>query len=869
MHRLPPCSGLAVRRGALLVGLLAALALGVPRAARASASLSGVVVEAGSGERLAGALVELQPTGRAAVTDDRGAFRFPQTGAGQYRLSVRLVGYRPEARQIALAEGDEQALRVELSPRPIPLERVLVEADRAALSIASSEAAREYDLRTRPASSAGQLLQIAPGLVAVSHSGGQADQILLRGFDSGFGSDVAIDVDGVPANLVSHGHGQGYADLHFLIPELVARVEVDKGPYSARNGNLATAGHLGFQTHQHLHENAVILEGGAFNTARIAGLYQLPSEGALHSAYLAGDYSRTDGPFDSPQNLERVRLCARVHRELAAGTTATLTASGYASAWDASGLVPSRAVAQGTITRWGAIDDAEGGTTSRLGLNLVFRTRAEASDDDFTAQVFLTDYGLVLFQNLTYFLQDPIFGDMVEQGDHRLTAGLLATYGRHHAVAGRPGTVTFGAGLRADDAEVTMWQDVRRRRYWPLLDADVTERNLYLWSQEDLAATGDLRLVLGLRQDFFTFEVADAMETPPGYVLPLSEWLKRVRASGKPAHVPLIQPHASGVARQSIVSPKASLVYSPGQAVDLFANLGAGFHSNDARAVIVSQFVRDQVLALELMKATPGEVDTILDTLNFTRSQGDVPTLPRAVGAEVGLRLRWSRARGAYVPPYHSLGPTVSHYPSGSYLPVPPLRLTDRLNLGLALWWLDLEDELTYAPEVGVAEARGRTRRTGLDLEVRAQVLAWLWADLDANWAHGRLRDAPDRADHIPLAPAFTSAGGLTLRRGDRLEAGIRYRHLDDRPAVPDNRITARGFTVWELRAGCGWKGLRLEAAVENLFDVEWEQAQYALDSLLPGEGALVIHGPGPPREIHFAPGNPRNLRLALTWSFH
>ena len=857
-------------RASMAIGLLIFM-----RAAMAQDTgiIAGSIKDARTGEELNGANAMLEETGQGVVAKAEGRFRFSAVQPGSYTLIVSFVGYHTRFTTVSVETGEETDLSIELRQEPIPLHRILVEADRASMSTASSQRMRQFDLRIRPRQSTRDLLQIAPGLVTAGHAGGKAEQIFMRGFDSGFGTDVAVSVDGMPVNLVSHGHGQGYADLHFLIPEVVERMELFKGPYFAEYGNLANAAQIALYTRERLPQNSIRIEGGKFSSARYTALYQLPIEDDGNSAYFAGDYYHTDGPFDNPQDLHRLRLFAKVHHRLSPASTLSVDAGGVTAAWDASGLIPMRAVESGRITRWGAIDKWEGGSTSRQNANLTYRTQSDDGRREFIAQTFFSNYDFTLFSNYTFFLQDPIFGDMIEQTDERRITGLNSSYRCAHRVGPVPVTASLGGGFRADDIDLELWQDVRRRRYWPLVDAGVRERNFFLWGKEELIFGPRLRLVLGLRGDYFTFRVEDRLETSREGVLPLSEWVKKVLwekhtgVRGKRLHIPLVQPHASGIAQQTILSPKANLVFSPYRNLDLFANIGTGFHSNDARTVIIGQFVREQWRAMEELGAEEDEIIVVLDTLNFDVELRNTKTLPRTVGGEIGLRMRLL-SQGGISPAAMLGGPMIGHYPGSARFHAPVAELKGRLNLGAALWWIDVEEEFIYAAEVGTSEKRGRTRRRGLDLEARLQLLGWLWGDVDVNWAQGHLRDAPEDADSIPLAPRLTSTGGLTIRRSDRWEGSLRYRHIGDRPAVEDGSLTAEGYTLFDLGATCHTGRFRIDLTVENLFDAEWEEAQFAIYSLMPREPGPAIRGSGPPLDIHFMPGNPLNARLGVSFFY-
>jgi outer membrane receptor protein involved in Fe transport len=316
--------------------------------------------------------------------------------------------------------------------------------------------------------------------------------------------------------------------------------------------------------------------------------------------------------------------------------------------------------------------------------------------------------------------------------------------------------------------------------------------------------TPALRLQLGLRGDYFTFDVEDRLEG-------LSSDL----------------PHASGYKQEGIVSPKASLVVSPTPVVDLFANFGTGFHSNDARDAVIGERVD---LLTHTMRRDGLDETTIADSLSalgFDPEQKGAETLPRAIGAELGMRAR----------------------------------IGSRVNVGAAGWWLDLEREFVYIGDRGTTELSGRTRRVGLDLEGRVGILPWLFADADVTLSHGTALDEPDGADAIPLAPQVTATGGLTARHATGFEGAFRARHVDDRPANEDGSVMAQGYTVLDLLASYPIDNYRVSLAVENVTNTEWNEAQFDTESRLRDEAAPVS-------EIHFTPGNPRNVRVGVSYRF-
>ena len=393
---------------------------------------------------------------------------------------------------------------------------------------------------------------------------------------------------------------------------------------------------------------------------------------------------------------------------------------------------------------------------------------------------------------------------MIEQVDDRQLLGFKSDYSFYHNLGPMLVRATLGGGMRGDDADVALWKTDGRARSRPLVDSRVLERNFHMWGREEIFLNPQWRLMLGLRADYFTFNVADRLE-------------------GQPADLP----HASGYAQSRVLSPKVMVAYSPSRSLDFFANAGTGFHSNDARNAIIDRRVAELQRSLAAEGRNRDEIAAELAARSFDSGHLDVGTLPRAVGAEIGCRTR----------------------------------LLSRLNLGAALWWLDLDSEFVYVGDAGTTEESGRSRRVGLDFEARLELLAWLWADTDINFSRGKARDAPASANAIPLAPRLTSTGGLTTRHGSGIEGALRYRHIGDRPANEDGSINAEGYTVLDLNAAYRTETYRVEFAVMNVLDSEWNEAQFDTESQLRGEAAPVS-------ELHYTPGNPLGARVGLSYYF-
>ena len=688
----------------------------------------------------------------------------------------------------------------------IQLEKILVKGDRA-YSTASSKLIREFDLNIRPIQTAQDMLQLAPGLIVTQHAGGgKAEQIFLRGFDADHGTDVAISTDGIPVNMVSHGHGQGYADLHYVIPELVESIDLFKGPYFARHGNFSTAGSIMFRTKDYIDENIVKMEGGEFNTQKVTGLFQVPGSGEYQSAYFGAQFYNTDGPVESEQNFQRSNLFGKFHTRLNETNELTFSVNSFSSAWDASGQIPQRAVDNGLITRFGTIDDLEGGQTGRQNLSLTY-TVIDENNSQFFIQPYFSRYNFKLFSNFTFFLDDRENGDMIEQTDDRTLLGLNTEYQFEQSIRSMQSTTTFGGGFRSDDIAVSLWHSPNRRRLTQRVDSGIIERSLFLWVQEELVVNSKLRLQLGLRGDYFTFNVEDHLDT-------LSD-----------ASITL--PHASGYAQQAMLNPKFNLVYSPLHSTDIFLNFGTGFHSNDARDVVIEQTLSDLERVLSRQGLNDAQINERLAQLNFDPAHSGIRTLPRAIGAEIGTRHQF----------------------------------WNRISIGIAGWWLELGEELVFVGDAGETEISGKSRRIGIDLEGRAQLLSWLWIDTDVNLSSGKFVDEPSDANEIPLAPRMTSTGGLTAAHPSGFGANLRYRHVGDRPANEDSSVTAEGHTLVNIGFSYALGPFKYFATVENLFDVDWNEAQFDTESRLVGETSPVS-------EIHFTPGSPRNMQAGISYQF-
>ncbi len=456
---------------------------------------------------------------------------------------------------------------------------------------AASEGVVGYaDFEDRPLSRVGELVEVIPGVVATQHSGeGKANQYFLRGFNLDHGTDFSASVDGVPVNLRTHGHGQGYLDLNFVIPELVERVDFRKGPYRASTGDFSAAGSARYTTYDQLERDFIEVSAGEFGYLRgvAAGDLALGAETDLLLALEAEAY---DGPWDLDQDLSKLNALAKLVHE-AGPWHFSLSASAYDSDWTSTDQVPLRAVESGLIDRFGYIDDDLGGQTTRLGLNgQASYTHADGAETRLGA--YAVSYDFALYSNFTYFLDDPVNGDEFEQKDERTYYG--ASLSHHRDLTDRL-KLRLGAETRVDDiSDIGLFKTAGRERVSTVREDSVEETSFSLWGEAEYALTDTLRATLGLRGDYYDAEVTAISE-----------------------------PLNGGSADDSLLSPSAALAWEAAEGLEFYANYGQGFHSND---------VRGATIMVDPQSGDP--VDR-------------VPILVRAEGAEIGARLERGAFRGS------------------------------------------------------------------------------------------------------------------------------------------------------------------------------------------------------------------------------
>lgn len=471
--------------------------------------------------------------------------------------------------------------RVLASTSEITIEEMIVYG-RAEQQLGSALSASEgvvgfLDFEIPPLMRVGELVESVPGMVATQHSGtGKANQYFLRGFNLDHGTDFAASVDGTPVNMRSHGHGQGYLDLNFLIPELVKTARYRKGTYYAAQGDFSSAGSVEFSLHDRLPESLLTATIGQYGYGRamLAGSTDVGSGAVL----LAADAATYAGPWDLDENLRQYKLYLSGTFGLWGGT-ARATFQGYDGEWDATDQVPRRAVASGLIDALGYIDPDLGGKTSRFALT------ADLDYEAWHAGAYVIDYELSLFSNFTYYLDHPLEGDEFEQRDERVVWGAWVEGERTLRIGARPLVFRWGGDFRYDDVRrVALYDTIARTRTGVTRRDRLDEFSLSSYGELELPVTERFRATLGLRGDYYDWDVAAR------------------------------RPENSGRGDDSLLSPKVDLAYLFSDAVEAYAGWGRGFHSNDVRGATIS--------------VDPGTGEPV----------APVDVLVPSAGAELGLR---------------------------------------------------------------------------------------------------------------------------------------------------------------------------------------------------------------------------------------
>ena len=675
-----------------------------------------------------------------------------------------------------------------------PLDSITVVATGVSnMTAASAGDISQGQMQAEPLLRPAAILENIPGLIVTQHSGeGKANQYFLRAFNLDHGTDLALEVDDMPVNMPTHAHGQGYSDFNFVIPELAADLHYKKGPYYADEGDFATAGTARVGLVNDVPSSATV---GFGEDGYRRGLF-MGSTGLLGGTLLgAGEVYHNDGPFDVPDDYNRLNGVARYFRGDAQDYF-TLTAMAYSGKWNSTDQVPLRAIAEGLIDRFGSLNPTDGGVSTRSSLSF---SRVKRTDDDqLQVSAYVIRYKLDLWSTFTYYLRDPINGDQMLQHDDRVVYGFKASKSWFTSIFGAPTTNLIGVQARIDDIkDVGIFSTVERQIIGTTQNAGVLESNGALYAESSTQWLEHVQTTLGVREDQFDFDVKDKMLNPDG----------SCNINSDPLGCD------TGTQRASIFSPKLGLILGPWAKTTYFINIGDGYHSNDARGVTRSGQNPDQSPVTPLTRATSGEVgvatriipnlDTRLDVFELKLKSelvfdGDAGVTSPS-GATTRTGIEWGNT-------YH---------------------INDWLSAELNTAFTRARFDHNSAPDdLGCADAAPSNPCT-LALGIVGR--------------------------YIPNSPTNVTNVGLTAQRDSGWFGALRARHFGESPLVEDDSAKSPAYTT--VDAQIGFHAAKWLAALDvfNIANVKWNDIEYYYVSRLRNEASpvadYVVH-PGVPRTV-------------------
>jgi hypothetical protein len=662
------------------------------------------------------------------------------------------------------------------------------------LEAASAGDIGQQQLASQPLLRPAAVLENVPGLIVTQHSGeGKANQYFLRAFNLDHGTDLASEVDDMPVNLPSHAHGQGYTDLNFLIPELVADLHYKKGPYYADEGDFATAGTVRMDLLNAAPTSATLGAGqDGYRRALAMGSVSLGGGSLL----AAGEAYHNDGPFDLPDDYRRVNALLR-YRSGSDQDYWTLTGMAYSGSWNATDQVPERAIDDGQIDRFGSLAPTDGGRSSRYSASFSRVRHTDADQLQFSA--YLIRYQLDLWSTFTYDLKDPVYGDQMLQHDDRLVSGFKTSKTWYTSLGGIALSNLIGLQGRIDDIfDVGIFPTYRRAIIGTTQDASVTEASAALYAESSQQWRPDVRTVVGLREDGFDFDVRDRM-------------LGSNAACGL-ATDPL--GCDSGTRRAAIFSPKFGLELGPWARTRWFLDIADGYHSNDARGVTRSGQNPAVPPVTPLTRATSGEFGLASHVLPQWQTTLDVFEL------KLRSELVFDGDAGVTAP---SGASTRSGFEWGNHY---------QINR-----WL--------TAELNAAFTRARFDRNTPPDDLGCG---------DAAASHPCAEPIAIVGRYIPNSPTNVIDAGLTAQRDSGWFGALRARHFGESPLVENGSARSPAYTTVDaqlgFRSGAHWQ---VALDVFNLFNVRWNDIEYYYVSRLPTESYAtpdyIVH-PGVPRTL-------------------
>lgn len=730
------------------------------------------------------ALLFVEPSSASAQTASGASSALPQieiTPAAQRKKKKPVHAERSSARRGVPAQIPAH--------KPVPVNTALTGAPNvaggtvSAPAMASEMTVSGKEINDRPVTRPGEVLEAAPGLIVTQHSGeGKANQYFLRGYNLDHGTDMAITVDDMPVNMRTHGHGQGYADLNFLMPETVNGMRVRKGPYYADEGDFSSAGALNLDLIDRVNRGLAEMTFGSFGYKR--GFVMNSVKAGAGDLLFAGEANLYNGPWSNPDEVRKLNGMVRYSQGTATdGFSATAMA--YGNRWNSTDQIPLRAITSGLLGRFDAEDPTDGGRTNRFSLS----TRVAQTDDlgSWKANAYVIKSKLDLYNNFTYYLSDPTLGDQFHQHDDRVVAGGAVSRTFVGSLAGLPSETTVGLQTRYDDINVALTTTHQRNFLANTRSDKVQETSVAAYVQNTVRWTDWFRTTLGWRGDYYTTTVNS-----------------------------LFDANNSGKASASLGSPKFSMTFGPFYKTELFVGAGMGMHSNDARGSTIREVPVDRVQ----------DPNAASDPLSAS------PLLVRTKGAEVGIRTRLIPGLDSTFSVF-MLDQASEIVFSGDGGDTEASRASRRFGIE---WtnkykpanWVTLDTDVAWS----------RARFVGFDQD-QADVYASL-----AGYPEAQIGNAP--GNYVPGAPTLIASAGITLGEATGWFTGLRWRYLGERPLTEDNAFRSPATSVFNGRIGYRFEnGWRIQLDALNLFDAKADQITYAYGSMLKTDNLFAMCGPG------------------------
>ena len=704
------------------------------------------------------------------------------------------------------------------------------------------------EINSIPFSRPGEALETAvPGLVVTQHSGeGKANQYQLRGFQLDHGTDFEITLDGMPLNLPTHGHGQGYADANFMIPELLSYVIARKGPYFADEGDFSAAGAAHMQYKDDVPNGMFVTTAGSFDYGRQLAITSSKVNGG--TLLQAAEFGIYNGPWTVPDEMHKINGVMRWSQGSPENGLA-IDAMAYANRWHSTNQIPERAVTEGFIPLYGNINPTDRGDTTRFSVSGQWNLTDANSHTK--VEAFAIHSTLDLYNDFDYYLSQPLLGDQFRQFDRRTILGLKAEHGWKYELNGVPIETRIGVQSRYDDIRLGIQDTYNKMAFQTVTNDGVDEGNVGLWTDTTVKWTTWLRTTAGVRYDYFAASVGDYQNpleavwlttVPVPIGIPSFLYNPRTLAPymGPPTWV-WTGPWNSGSKSAALGSPKANIVLGPWDKTEFFLNFGEGFHSTDARATVTN------------LNPTDGS------------EAAKIPLLVKARGAEIGTRTKF----------------------------------IDGLDTTLTFWWLNFDSESQFDGDTGTTLFGRPSRRYGIELTNRYTFSDWARIDGDLSLSHARSRgwDVPQSVtyanlitpgtlgyftylgnapgNYIPEAPPVVASINIDLGKKTGWFAGSKYIFKGAYPLTEDGYFKAPATGWLDLRVGYRWdNGLRLQLDVFNALNSRSDAITYAYGSLLPNDPlfAPCQSGAAPAAvcaigqmDRHFHPMEPTAARVTLS----